>query len=58
MKPHRNDGIDPAARSLTEWLLEAGNYVTRGVHIAPARFESALFPELAIELERVFPPAG
>lgn len=50
--------VDPAARSLTEWVLEPqSSYVARGTHIAPADFTSALFPGLTIALAQVFPSA-
>lgn len=53
--------VDPAALTLTELILEQGDYRLRGTFRSPETFRSELFPELAIDLEtvlRVPPPGG
>ncbi len=47
--------VDASARSLTELVLASGNYELRATHVAGQSFESALFPGLTLDLERVFP---
>lgn len=45
--------VDPTALTLTELVLEQGNYRLRGTFRSPEAFRSELFPELAIDLATV-----
>jgi Uma2 family endonuclease len=51
--------VDPAARSLTELVLNDGSYAVRATHVASSEaVRSALFPALPIELVSIFRRLG
>lgn len=46
--------VDPAARSIAEWILEGGRFVERARASSGGRFRPALFPGLELDLDTLF----
>jgi Uma2 family endonuclease len=46
--------VDPEARSLTEYVLQSGQYALRATHPAAQTCTTAVFPDLSINLPVVF----
>jgi Uma2 family endonuclease len=50
--------VDPDARLLAEYVRSGNDYELRATHASPSVCRATLFPELELDLSRVFPQAG